>query len=510
MADFAEQMSNAQILARRQLETAPGRDARAMLAGLSEVVGMAADLWQRLPRNNRLAPLLDDTGARRGGQPLASGELDRLVEQSHLLAKMMSQDVQGAGETAPSKTSGPAFFFDPRGHVVTVGLEPVIEALRELTENRGGSTDPVRDRAALMEVIHHSTHATNIAVGSEVAWLLLPMRARDSKAYQMEADHLRGYLRVTRPMEEIAASYGRRTRPQRLDGLSKDPVEDARGLGMALARLDVLTQRHLAGADRASDLALVPGMQATIYSGASAILAAGMRTGSLGANQQLLDRVHQARDTWHSAHELWKDLTPLAGRTPRPELTQARDEVLRALRDTLTPSGRLEAPAAIAERADLAQLTEVMHQHLSCAPLHAQLFREAALDPQMRYSAARGLDSLAVERQRRLESQPFSGLGRPDPGLERDIRARLSDVSAPLSAALRPEMERHTSELVRATTAAYEASGQAWVLRRGAEVVTSDGPTPVGGGQDPHRRPPRQEERQPPTRPPQTPRGLGR
>lgn len=84
MADFAEQMSNAQILARRQLETAPGRDARAMLAGLSEVVGMAADLWQRLPRNNRLAPLLDDTGARRGGQPLASGELDRLVAVSPL------------------------------------------------------------------------------------------------------------------------------------------------------------------------------------------------------------------------------------------------------------------------------------------------------------------------------------------------------------------------------------------------------------------------------------------
>lgn len=433
-------MGEAQIRARHALRVAPDHSAWAMASSLPAVVAGVADVWQELPAE----PVL--RGARRGGAPVASGELDRVVEQSQILTAR-------AGDRARWEQDPPDD---------DVGLLPVAQVLREMRGGGSGSTDPVADRVALMEVLYHSAHATNVAIGSRVSELT---HSKGLVAPEQREELLR-YLRVSTIVEEVAGSYGRRARPEELGGPHRDPTDDAQNLSGSLSRLDVLTQRHLAGADRASDLAQVAGPQATIYAGSRVILAAGMEAGIVASNEHLLRRVDEARDAWVTSRGFWLRMTPRSDQRPHPELWASQRQVVQALRDTITPRGRPERAETIARRSDLGQLTEVVHQHLATVPLLAQLLREAALDPQMRYST-RGIDVLVTDRQRQIDADSGTGTGYGLIDLGRvpvALRSR-SDAPSPLPAFVRPELDRHVGELVRTSTAAYAASGQSWTQR---------------------------------------------
>lgn len=441
MPDLREQMGEAQMRARHALRVAPDHSAWAMASTLPVVVAGVADVWQELPTDPAWG------GARRGGGPVASGELDRVVEQSQLLTAL-------AG-------GRPRWEQEPPGQD-DVGLLPVVHVLSEMQGGGSRSTDPVEDRVALMEILHHCAHAANVAIGSRVSELT----HSSSPLAPEQREELLRYLRVSTIVEEVAGSYGRRARPDELGGPYKDPTDNAQDLSAFLSRLDVLTQRHLAGADRASDLAQVAGPQATIYSGSRVILAAGMEAGIVPTNEHLLRRVDEARDTWMTSRGFWLQMTPRSDQRPHPELWASQRQVVQALRDTLTPTGRAERAETIARRLDLGQLTEVVHQHLATVPLHAELLREAALDPQMRYGT-RGIDTLVTTRQRQIEADSGPGYGHGLSDLGRapiPLRSR-SDAPSPLPDFARPELEKRVDELVRTSTAAYMASGQSWTQR---------------------------------------------
>lgn len=458
-------MSEARAMARLALSGAPGQDPWVMAATLPDVVQQVAAVWQGLPSGQSRGWL----GSR--GGPVASGELDRLVEHAGLLTTV----VQAQSERPWSVQGVPP--------ADRAGLVPVVAAVAEMEGRGKRSVDPVWDRVALMEIVHHSAHAANVAIGSRVSELMMRGHGQDAGE---QKDELLRCLRVSNLVEEVSGSYGRRARPEHIGGLHVDPVNDVQGLSAALARLDVLTQRHLAGSDRASDLAQVAGPQATIYSGARVILSAGMEVGQLPTNEHLLRRVEEARDGWRSSGNLWERLTPRSEHRPHPELWATQKQVTQALRDTLMPTGRGENAATIAGRSDLRQLTEVMHQHLATVPLHAQLLREAALDPQMRYSN-RGIDHLMTTRRMRTES----GLGMDDDfyrhvrgGYEASNLGRApiplrsnSTIPSPLPGFARLELESRTGELLRASTAAYQASGQSWTERRTGPVEAGSGRT---------------------------------
>lgn len=441
MPDLREQMGEAQMRARHALRVAPDHSAWAMASTLPAVVTGVADVWQELPAEPAWG------GVRPGSRPLASGELDRVVEQSQLLTTLAGDRTRWEQE--------------PPGQD-DVGLLPVVHVLREMHGGGPRSTEPAEDRVALMEVLHHCAHAANVAIGSRVSELT---RSSSSLAPEQREELLR-YLRVSTLVEEVAGSYGRRARPDELGGPHKDPTDGAQNLGAVLSRLDVLTQRHLAGADRASDLAQVAGPQATIYAGSRIILAAGMEAGIVPTNEHLLRRVDEARGAWMASREFWLRMTPRSDQRPHPELWASQRQVVQALRDTLTPMGRAERAETIARRSDLGQLTEVVHQHLATVPLHAQLLREAALDPQMRYST-RGIDVLVTARQRQIEaaSGVGQGYGLSDLGRAPVALRSRSDAPSPLPDFVRPELEKHTGDLIRTSTVAYLASGQSWTQR---------------------------------------------
>ncbi|MGO0576468.1 hypothetical protein [Ornithinimicrobium panacihumi] len=419
-----------------------------MASTLPDVVAGVAVVWQELPAEP------DWGGARRGGGPVASDELSRVVEQSQLLTAL-------AGDRPRWEQEHPRVVpHAGQPGEDGVGLLPVVNVLCEMQGGGSRSTDPVEDRVALMEILHHCAHAANVAIGSRVSELT------HSSSSPEQREELLRYLRVSTLVEEVAGSYGRRARPDELGGPHKEPTDDAQNLGAFLSRLDVLTQRHLAGADRASDLAQVAGPQATIYAGSRVILAAGMEAGIVPTNEHLLRRVDEARDTWMTSRGLWLQMTPRSDQRPHPELWASQRQVVQALRDTLTPTGRAERAQTIARRADLGQLTEVVHQHLATVPLHAQLLREAALDPQMRYSA-RGIDALVTTLQRQIEERTGVGQGYGLSDLGRApvaLRSRR-DAPSPLPDFVRPELEKRAGELVHTSTAAYVASGQSWTQR---------------------------------------------
>ncbi len=413
----------ADLAVRELLWDAPPDVAKARARTWGEVVEAAAELWAAIP---------DRTG-------------DRSMERIHKLTDGMYRAQQRTGW--PGVGDG-----DPQ-------LERAAECLSRAAEMVSARRHPTArlseaahlDSVAARTRIMHTVYVASHGVGTALRWYAIDMRrVLDGKgrvAQGQSADQSENMLTRVGTAERLAGTYLDGRWPAGLAGQHRELVEPQR-LAQAVATWAVQSRRTLTGSPTVADLLYtVRTERDLVLSGGRVLQAAADRRAIDGEQHavRLRPALAELDDSWGRVAGDLADLTGLQRRVA-PDLLAAGTELRAALREITSDLGGVAAPAAMAQRADLAAASLEVGRGLTGTVDLGHVVREVVNDPRLS-APAKGVQSVAS----RLDVDPGDAAWV-------EAGALLHNRPVPLPAAVRDAMSTELEHVTRAAVTADSAA----------------------------------------------------
>ncbi|OLT43941.1 hypothetical protein BJF86_13355 [Serinicoccus sp. CNJ-927] len=434
MSELDDQLARLERVAAAQLHDVVGRDPIEALRTLPEVVEAAAGIWAALPESPQVTA--------------DSDPMDRLLQATRTIGQVLRTH-GGAYDSATARDEG---------------LLPLGEALTETEALDLTSSDPAVARGQLMHIVHLSAHAARVRVAGD---LIGPAtRGQDRPLLQ------RGLAEAT-SVDELSGSYLRQAHSRRTTHAAQEP-QDPRDLGLMLARWDITAHRAIVTADHPATLIHLAAGQSLSYQALQPLLRAIQPSGVDAQSEQLISRLEQAGRAWTDLGAFWQDLQGAPRSSPVGDraLLEAFRDLRTGFRDVLMrPNGEPRSAEETVSRLDVRDTLESIHQMLVSTAGHARAVDDVTQRPErIPVNARAGQRALTTYLSQETYPDQFLNQDGSAVITPRDI---MLDRPVPLPQALRAAAEQHSTEVVRASTAAFHASGLA--------PTVSAPPSPVRG-----------------------------